>query len=180
MFKNQRQGNLFYILHKGNDPYCEIGSIVSVSAPRPKNPNYNMYPQQPEMVVDLKVKVGDDNVSFSGVSADVPISDYPTTNGEKLVLSCDLTALNTEINAMQQQSKLALESIDYHKSVLAGCEKMLVQINPQFARDKERESEMTNIKQEMNELRETNSRLLSMMESYFGKQQSTNNKKTTT
>lgn len=179
MFKNQRQGNPFYILHKGNEPFCEIGSVISVSPPRPKNPNYNMFPQQPEMVVDLKVKVGEDNVSFSAVAADVAITDYPTSNGEKLVLSCDLTSLNTEINAMQQQSKLALDSIDYHKSVLAGCDAMLVMLNPEFARNKERESEMATMKQEMSELKQTNARLLEMMESYLGKQQSTNKSKTT-
>lgn len=94
-------------------------------------------------------------------------------------MSCDLTSLNTEINAMQQQSKLALDSIDYHKSVLAGCDAMLVMLNPEFARNKERESEMATMKQEMSELKQTNARLLEMMESYLGKQQSTNKSKTT-
>ena len=96
MFKNQRQGNPLYILHKGNTPFCEVGSIVSVSPPRPENPNFNMYGPQAKIVVDIKAKVGEDNVSFSNVLSDVTITDYPTTNGEKLVVSCDLGALNTE------------------------------------------------------------------------------------
>lgn len=180
MFKNQRQGNPFYILHKGINPFCEIGSVVSVSAPRPKNPNFNMYPQQPpEMVVDLKIKVGEDNVSFAEVLSDVSITDYPTSNGEKLVLSCDLGSLNTEINSMRQQSKQALDSVDYHKSVIDGCEKMLVVLNPDFAREKERESEMASMKSEMSELKEANARLVSMMEQLLGANGSNNkNKKT--
>lgn len=182
MFKNQRQGNPFYILHKGDNPYCEIGNVLSVSAPRPKNPNpqYNMFPPQLEMVVDIKIKVGEDNVNFSGVAAEVAITDYPAANGEKLVLSCDLNAINTEINSMQQQSKQALDSIEYHKSVLSSCEKMLVLLNPQFAKEKERENEMASMKSEMSELRETNAKLLSMMENFLGKQQSVQTSKKTT
>lgn len=118
MFKNQRQGNPLYILHKGNTPFCEVGSIVSVSPPRPENPNFNMYGPQAKIVVDIKAKVGEDNVSFSNVLSDVTITDYPTTNGEKLVVSCDLGALNTEINAMMQQSRQALDSIDYQLSLI--------------------------------------------------------------
>lgn len=181
MFKNQRQGNPFYILHKGSNPFCEIGNIVSVSAPRPKNPNFNMYPQQPpEMVVDLKVKVGEDNVSFAEVLSDVSITDYPTSNGEKLVLSCDLSSLNTEISSMRQQSKQALDSVDYHKSVIDGCEKMMVLLNPEFAREKERESEMANMKSEMSEMKEANARLVAMVEKLVGSLNgnSNNNKKT--
>ena len=62
MFKNQRQGNPLYILHKGNTPFCEVGSIVSVSPPRPENPNFNMYGPQAKIVVDIKAKVGEEIV----------------------------------------------------------------------------------------------------------------------
>lgn len=175
MFKNQRQGNPLYILHKGNTPFCEVGSIVSVSPPRPENPNFNMYGPQAKIVVDIKAKIGEDNVSFSNVLSDVTITDYPTTNGEKLVVSCDLGALNTEINAMMQQSRQALDSIDYHKSVIEGCEKMLVILNPEFAREKERESEIANMRNEMSDLKEANARLVAMMEQLVGSVNGNNN-----
>lgn len=135
-----------------------------------------MYGPQAKIVVDIKAKVGEDNVSFSNVLSDVTITDYPTTNGEKLVVSCDLGALNTEINAMMQQSRQVLDSIDYHKSVIEGCEKMLVILNPEFAREKERESEIANMRNEMSDLKEANARLVSMMEQLVGSVNGNNNK----
>ena len=38
-----------------------------------------MYGPQAKIVVDIKAKVGEDNVSFSNVLSDVTITDYPTT-----------------------------------------------------------------------------------------------------
>ena len=137
MFKNQRQGNPLYILHKGNTPFCEVGSIVSVSPPRPENPNFNMYGPQAKIVVDIKAKVGEDNVSFSNVLSDVTITDYPTTNGEKLVVSCDLGALNTEINAMMQQSRQALK--EANARLVAMMEQLVGSVNGNNNKNKKTE-----------------------------------------
>lgn len=168
MFKNQRQGNPFYILHKGEKPFCEVGQIVSVSPVRPKTTNFGMYPQPQDMVVDIKAKVGEDNVSFSAVASDLLITDYLTQNGEKLVLSCDLSSMNNEVNSMMSHSKQILDSIEYNKSVIDGCNSILLLLNPQFAKEQERDQELISVKEEVKTLKETNARLLEMMEKFFG------------
>ena len=76
---------------------------------------------------------------------------------------------------MMQQSRQALDSIDYHKSVIEGCEKMLVILNPEFAREKERESEIANMRNEMSDLKEANARLVAMMEQLVGSVNGNNN-----
>ncbi len=38
---------------------------------------------------------------------------------------------------MLRQSKAILESVDYHKRVVDSCEGMLLQLNPQIAKEKE-------------------------------------------
>ena len=61
MFSSSRQGNLFYILSKGEKPSVKIGQVESVSNPVPKYPTFNPqqpYNPQPEMLVDIKVKCG--------------------------------------------------------------------------------------------------------------------------
>lgn len=154
MFKNLRQGNSFYILHKGKDPYCEIGSVANISSPKPRYPNNYMYQQpQGDMVVDVKVKVGDDNINLPNVSADLPIMDYPTTTGETLVISCNLDAINSEINSMLQQSKQIVESVEYHQSIIQGCDKMMKQLNPQFAKEQEQEEKIKSLENELTEIR---------------------------
>lgn len=78
MFQSIRQGQQFFILHKGENPRCDVGTVVSVSNPVPKYQNgYTAYPlPQNEMVVDVKVKVGDDTLDFQKLPANLSIADF--------------------------------------------------------------------------------------------------------
>ena len=178
MFKNLRQGQSIYILHKEDKMYYEVATVVSVDNLRPKVPGMNPYAPQ-EMVVDIKAKIGNDNLKIPSVPADLLVTDYKPNNGEKLVLSCDLNSFNTEINSMLQNSNAVLASVDRHKAVVESCELMLIQLNPQFAKDKERDEEMSGMKQELSSLRETNEKLMSMMQTFLEKQSVSTTKKTT-
>lgn len=179
MFKNLRQGQSLYILHKEDKLYHEVATIISVDNLRAKSPMPGMIPYgQQEMLVDIKAKIGSDNINLPAIPADVVITDYKPNNGEKLVLSCDLAAFNSEINSIMQQSKQEIARTEYNNSVIEGCEKMLVALNPEFAREKERESEMVSMKNEMSQLKDTNEKLMSMMKELLDKQ-SSNNKKST-
>lgn len=133
---------------------------------------------QQEMLVDIKAKVGGDNLTLPAVPADLIITDYKPNNGEKLVLSCDLATFNSEINSIMLQSKQEIARTDYNNSVIEECEKMLVVLNPEFAREKDRENEMVNMRNEMSELKDTNEKLMSMMKELLDKQ--SNNKSKTT
>ena len=53
---------------------------------------------------------------------------------------------------------------------------MLVILNPEFAREKERESEIANMRNEMSDLKEANARLVAMMEQLVGSVNGNNNK----
>lgn len=179
MFKNLRQGQVIYILHKDDKMYYEVATIVSIDNLRPKVPMMNAPYMQQEMLVDIKAKVGNDNINIPSVPADLVVTDYKPSNGDKMVLACDLNAFNTEINSMLQNSQAILASIDKHKSIIDSCEIMLAQLNPQFAKDKERDQEMSEMRERMSSLQDTNAQLMSMMKELLDKQ-STNNKKATT
>lgn len=182
MFKDLRQGSQFYILHKTNSPYCEVGNIVSVVNLRAKNPNFTPYPPQfpQEMVVDITVKIGEDNVKLSSVSAEGTITDYKPEGGDKMVLACDLNSINSEINAMHQHSQQVLSSIESHKSIIEGCEKMLNQLNPQFAKEKAQEEKIKGLERELAEMKEMFGGGISELKQLLLDKQSNNNKKTTT
>lgn len=49
MFQNLRVNNQLYILHKEAKHFIEIGSVVSVSAPKPKYPMPAPMGQIPQM-----------------------------------------------------------------------------------------------------------------------------------
>ena len=162
MFQNLRQGQPFYILHKGENPRCEIGSVVTVSNPMPKFPNNFQFPQNQEMVVDVKIRVGESTMDFQKLPAQLSIADF-SPMGNSVVVSSEKDAINAEVEAMQQSSKDALAKIDYHNSVITACDDMLKQLNPQFAKDKERDEEIVRLKEQINSLTGNVSELVQIM-----------------
>lgn len=134
MFQGLRTNSLFYVLDKGENPNLRIGQVVSVSNPQTKYPTFNngFTPQPMETVVDVKVKLGDEEVDFKQLPANGQIA-----NDKNLVVSDNKDAMSAEVDAMLRQSKSILESVDYNKRVVESCEGMLQQLNPQIAKDKE-------------------------------------------
>nr|DAP90479.1 MAG TPA: hypothetical protein [Caudoviricetes sp.] len=134
MFQGLRTNSLFYVLDKGENPNLRIGQVVSVSNPQTKYPTFNngFTPQPMETVVDVRVKLGDEEVDFKQLPANGQIA-----NDKNLVVSDNKDAMSAEVDAMLRQSKAILESVDYNKRVVESCEGMLQQLNPQIAKDKE-------------------------------------------
>ena len=134
MFQGLRTNSLFYVLDKGENPNLQIGQVVSVSNPQTKYPSFNngFTPQPMETVVDVKVKLGDEEVDFKQLPANEQIA-----NDKNLVVSDNKDAMSAEVDAMLRQSKAILESVDYNKRVVESCEGMLQQLNPQIAKEKE-------------------------------------------
>lgn len=134
MFQGLRTNSLFYVLDKGENPNLRVGQVVSVSNPQTKYPAFNngFTPQPMETVVDVKVKLGDEEVDFKQLPANGQIA-----NDKNLVVSDNKEAMSAEVDAMLRQSKAILESVDYHERVVKSCEGMLQQLNPQIAKEKE-------------------------------------------
>lgn len=152
MFSSSRQGNLFYILTKGEKPSVKIGQVESVSNPVPKYPTYNPatpYNAQPEMLVDVKVKCGEEILEFQKLPANGEIFTYPNA-----VVSEKKEAIVSEIEAMFQTSKQIIESVPFHESVLACCDTMLKDLNPQFAKEKMQEEKIGALEGQVKDIKE--------------------------
>ena len=134
MFQGLRTNSLFYVLDKGENPSLRIGQVVSVSNPQTRYPSFNngFTPQPMETVVDVRVKLGDEEADFKQLPANGQIA-----NDKNLVVSDSKEAMSAEVDAMLRQSKAILESVDYHERVVKSCEGMLLQLNPQIAKDRE-------------------------------------------
>lgn len=142
MFQGLRTNSLFYVLDKGENPNLQIGQVVSVSNPQTRYPSFNngFTPQPMETVVDVKVKLGDEEVDFKQLPANGQIA-----NDKNLVVSDNKDAMSAEVDAMLRQSKAILESVDYNKRVVESCEGMLQQLNPQIAKEKEQTEKISKL-----------------------------------
>lgn len=162
MFQNLRVNSQLYILHKEANPFIEYGPVVRVSAPKPKYPvsvPTGQFPQV-EMVVDVVASIGGQETTFQNLPAGVDIADFGQ-NGN-IVVSCSRDAMNSEVSAMRQKSVEAINSIDWHKSVIAGCDKMLSSLNPEFAAKQQQEQEIAALKQQMAEMGRNMSDLMNL------------------
>ena len=146
MFSGIRQGNLFYILEKGEDLNLKIGQVISVSNPQPKYNQFNTTNafSQPEMVVDVKVKVGEESLDFKQLNANMNIA-----NSGNVVVSDSKEAMSAEVESLLRNSKQIIESVPYHERVISSCDVMLRELNPAFAKEKEQEEKIGALEQRM-------------------------------
>lgn len=173
MFQGLRQGGLFYILEKGDDLNLKIGHVVSVSNPQPKynqfaTPNYG---NQPEMVVDVKVKIGEENIEFKQLNANMNIA-----NSGNVVVSDSKEAMSAEVEGLLRSSKQIIESIPYHEKVVASCDVMLRELNPQFAKEKEQEEKIGMLEEKMVGIEGTLNNMMGMLSQALGRNTSNTNK----
>lgn len=162
MFQNLRINSTLYILHKDAVPYIEYGSVVNVSAPKPKYPStppLGQFPQM-EMVVDVVVNVNGQNTNLQGLPAGQDIADFGH-NGN-IVVSASRDAINNEISMMKQKSNDILGSIDFHRNVITACDKMLTDLNPEVAEKQKQEQEISTLKGQMQEMSQNMAALMAM------------------
>lgn len=155
MFKDLRPNTPFYILTRGENPTLEIGSVVSVSQPmaKPVTQFNAMFPPPPEMVVDLKIKIGQNNFDFQKLPATAAIADF-APNGmqnatQNIVVSSNRDLIKAEIETMLAQSKGIVESVGHHEKVMKSCSEMLLSLNPALAKEMEQADEIQKLKQQI-------------------------------
>lgn len=166
MFQGLRTNSLFYVLDKGDNLSLRIGQVVSVSNPQTRYPSFNngFTPQPMETVVDVKVKLGDEEVDFKQLPANGQIA-----NDKNLVVSDSKEAMSAEVDAMLRQSKAILESVDYHERVVKYCEGMLLQLNPQIAKEKEHAEKISKLEGKVSGMEGKLDRMMGLLEQVASK-----------
>lgn len=161
MFSALRQGALIYILEKGENPNVKIGQVESVTQPRPKYNQFNPtvpFMANAETIVDITVSVDNEKKEYVGVPSNLSVHEYGN-----VLLSESRDAMISEVNGMLQTSKQIIDSIDYHKKVVDSCEEMLKQLNPDYAKQQERDNAIDGLKSEVGSLKSDVNRILSLL-----------------
>lgn len=174
MFQANRQGNLFYILEKGEELKLKIGQVVSVSNPQPKYGSQFSVPAfgQSEMTVDVRVKVDEETMDFKQLNANASIA-----NSGNVVVSDSKDAMSSEVEGLLRTSKAVLDSIPYHERVLTSCDSILRELNPQFAKEKEQEEKIGALEEKMVGIEGTLGEMMNMLSSALGQSKSSKKSK---
>lgn len=162
MFQGLRTNSLFYILEKGDNPSLKVGNVTAVSNPQPKFNHFQPSQPfaQPETVVDVSVKVGEQIMEFKQLPSNLSIA-----NSGAVVVSDSREAMAAEVEAMLATSRHILDSIPYHKNVVASCDAMMAVLNPQIAKEREQEQKIGHLEQKMGGIEDMLGRLVTMVSS---------------
>lgn len=169
MFQGVRQNGLFYILEKGEDLKLRVGQVISVSNPQPKYGQFNTpaFGGQPEMTVDVRVKVDDETMDFKQLNANASIA-----NSGNVVVSDSKDAMSAEVEGLLRTSKAILESVPYHEKMLVACDNVLRDLNPSFKKEKEQEEKIGALEEKMVGIEGTLNDMMSMLSNALGQSKS--------
>lgn len=135
MFSSLSQGTIVYILDKTESPKLKYGEVVGVSAPKFQAMN---------TVVDLKINMDGNVQDFSNIPSNNTIVSY---NNGKITISETKQGLSSEVESSLQNRKQILNNIEQYKKDVVYYEEILKELNPQFAKDKERDDRLNNLEQ---------------------------------
>lgn len=168
MFQGLRQQGILYILESSDEGLSlKIGQVISVSNPTPKYSHFGTTPAfgtQPEMVVDVKVKVGDEEMEFKQLAATQSIA-----NSGNVVVSDSREAMDAEVDGRMHTSKAHLDSVPYHEKVLNTGEFVKRELNPQFAKEKAQEEKIDALEGRMGGIEDTLSVMMGMLSDTLNK-----------
>lgn len=133
MFSSLSQGSIVYILDKTESPKLKYGEIVGVSAPKF---------QAMGTTIDLKINIDGNVQDFSNIPNNNTIVSY---NNGKFTISETKQGLSSEVESAIQSRRQILNNIEQYKKDVVDYEEILKDLNPQFAKDKERDDRLNNL-----------------------------------
>ena len=144
MFSALNQGSIIYILDKTERPKFKVGEIVSISQPKVDYNSTGQFGQYQATTVDIKVNIDGNTYEYNSIPSNYSVITY---NNGKITLSETKQGLQSEVESILQNSKQIVERIDTYKQNIIDCESILKQLNPQFAKDKERDERLNNLEE---------------------------------
>lgn len=153
MFSALRQGSLLYILEKGENPTLKIGTITSIT-----QPNYNANYMINGSTIDINVKVGDQTLDFRNVPGQHSVTSY-----NNAIITETKELMSNEVESILTNSKSIVDSVPYHSSIIESCEKIQKELNPRFAKEKERDEDISNLKNKMGGIESKMDKILALL-----------------
>lgn len=159
MISALNQGSIIYILDKSDNLKLKLGEIISISQPKQSYNNYNQSFNY--STIDLKVNIDGTTHEYNSIPSNLSLVTY---NNGKLIISETKQSLQQEVETILQNSKQILENIDTYKQNISDCENILKELNPQFAKDKERDERLTNLEERFGGVENKIDKLLTLIE----------------
>lgn len=110
--------------------------------------------------VDIKLKIDGVVNDFNSIPS---ANSLVTYNNGSLILSETKQGLQTEIESIIQTRKQALDNIEQYKKDIVDGENILKKLNPQFAKDKARDDQISTLNNKVSNMEDTLNKIVTML-----------------
>lgn len=165
MLSALRPGTPVYVLYK-NEPRFAVAKVSQVSNQYP-----NLAYQQPlipgnNVAVDIAIEVDGKMETYQRIPLNSTIAEFP----EKGVLISETReGIVNEVNAIRSASQVAIDQVEAHKRVIASCDQLLFDLNPQLKKDQEQAQEIATLKRQLAGMSDQIAALTGMLSKSLGK-----------
>jgi len=160
MFQSLRPNSQIFVLHRGDNLSIESGFVSNVSIPRPKFNQQPILGKPQELVVDISVKLNSQVVNYNNLDAAADIAES-YSNGENIVIATSREAMNSELSNLKQRSYDIINSMEQHKHLISEYDRVLTELNPEFAEREQQKNEIKVIKDQMSTMSQNMAALMS-------------------
>jgi len=144
MFQNLKQNDALYVIDKSSGvPSLKIGQVVSVGKPMPATPTQTaglMIGMNPQFQITIRAKIDGQEGDFGQLLTTESVHDY----GKMLIID-NREALLSEIDKMRMKAQGELDRRDLNEQTVAACEEMSRTVNPEYAKEKERDEAISSL-----------------------------------
>jgi hypothetical protein len=166
MLSALRPGTPVYVLYK-NEPRFAVAKVSQVSNQYP-NLGYQQQPLVPgnNLAVNIVIEVDGKLEPYERIPLNTSIAEFPDKG---VIISETRDGIINEVNAIKSASVTALQQVDMHKNVIASCDKLLFDLNPQLRKEEEQAKEIANLKEQLSGMSEQIAALTGMLSKSLGK-----------
>ena len=166
MLSALRPGTPVYVLYK-NEPRFAVAKVSQVSNQYP-NLGYQQQPLVPgnNFAVNMAIEVDGKVENYERIPLNSSIAEFPDRG---VLISETRDGIINEVNAIKSASVTALQQVDMHKNVIASCDKLLFDLNPQLRKEQEQAAEIATLKEQLSGMSEQIAALTGMLSKSLGK-----------
>lgn len=166
MLSALRPGTPVYVLYK-NEPRFAVAKVSQVSNQYP-NLGYQQQPLAPgnNFAVNMAIEVDGKIENYERIPLNSSIAEFPDKG---VLISETRDGIINEVNAIKSASVTALQQVDMHKNVIASCDKLLFDLNPQLRKEQEQAAEIATLKEQLSGMSEQIAALTGMLSKSLGK-----------
>lgn len=142
MFSALSQGSPIYIIDKTDGLKYKTGEIVNIVQGNMFGGTFGTPSFVPNGTVTLKVKVDNNVIDYP----EAPLNGSKASYNNGATIVCDnKQGLISEIESTLQSTKQLLADRSKHEQIVSDCEEILKELNPVFAKDKERDDRINSL-----------------------------------